>query len=101
MTDFRTVRVPEGAALPEPGDVAALDADPLRCFDAATSAEMVAEVDRAHDDGDTLAVMAIQKATTMRLCARTQRVREGIAPPFPLCASLPIGNVPRGSLGSP
>ena len=49
-----TVRVPDGAALPEPGDVAALDADPLRCFDAATSAEMVAEVDRAHDDGDTL-----------------------------------------------
>ncbi len=49
-----TVRVPDGAALPEPGDVAALDADPLRCFDAATSAEIVAEVDRAHDDGDTL-----------------------------------------------
>src|SRR5690606_19893930 len=36
------------------GDVAALDADPLRCFDAATSEAMVAEVDRAHDDGDTL-----------------------------------------------
>ena len=49
-----TVRVPEGAALPVFADVAALDADPLRCFDAATSAEMVAEVDRAHDDGDTL-----------------------------------------------
>ncbi len=49
-----TVRVPDGAALPAPGDVEALDADPLRCFDAATSLEMVAEVDRAHDDGDTL-----------------------------------------------
>lgn len=48
------VRVPEGAALPLPEDVPALDADPLRCFDATTSAEMVAEVDRAHDDGDTL-----------------------------------------------
>lgn len=48
------VRVPEGAALPMPSDVDALDADPLRCFDAATSALMVAEVDRAHDDGDTL-----------------------------------------------
>ena len=34
--------------------MAALDADPLRCFDPATSAAMVAEVDRAHDDGDTL-----------------------------------------------
>lgn len=49
-----TVRVPEGSALPAPGDVGALDADPLRCFDAATSAAMVAEVDSAHDDGDTL-----------------------------------------------
>jgi chorismate synthase len=49
-----TVRVPEGAPLPVPSDVAALDDDPLRCFDPATSALMVAEVDRAHDDGDTL-----------------------------------------------
>ena len=48
------VRVPEDAALPGFGDVAALDADPLRCFDKATSDLMVAEVDRAHDDGDTL-----------------------------------------------
>jgi len=49
-----TVRVPEGSALPRFEDVAALDADPLRCFDKATSDAMVAEVDRAHDDGDTL-----------------------------------------------
>ena len=49
-----TVRVPEGSPLPMPADVAALDADPLRCFDAATSAAMVAEVDAAHEDGDTL-----------------------------------------------
>lgn len=48
------VRVPEGSALPLPSDVALLDADPLRCFDPATSALMVAEVDKAHDDGDTL-----------------------------------------------
>ena len=48
------VRVPDGAALPTPDDVTALDADPLRCFDAETSAAMVARVDRAHDDGDTL-----------------------------------------------
>jgi chorismate synthase len=48
------VRVPEGASLPEPEDVDALDADLLRCFDAATSALMVAEVDSAHQDGDTL-----------------------------------------------
>ncbi len=48
------VRVPEGAALPLPDDVERLDADPLRCFDEATSALMVAEVDAAHKDGDTL-----------------------------------------------
>jgi chorismate synthase len=48
------VRVPEGSALPSPDDVATLDADPLRCFDQATSARMVAEVDSAHKDGDTL-----------------------------------------------
>ncbi|MFT4282409.1 chorismate synthase [Microbacterium sp.] len=48
------VRVPEGAALPTPDDVGALDADPLRCFDAATSTAMVAEIDSARKDGDTL-----------------------------------------------
>jgi len=48
------VRVPEDAALPAFEDVAALGDDPLRCFDKATSDLMVAEVDRAHDDGDTL-----------------------------------------------
>ena len=48
------VRVPEGAPLPTPSDVATLDADPLRCFDPATSERMVAEVDAAHKDGDTL-----------------------------------------------
>ncbi|MBH0024093.1 chorismate synthase [Salinibacterium sp. SWN248] len=49
-----TVRSPEGSALPAPDDVATLDADLLRCFDPATSERMVAEVDQAHEDGDTL-----------------------------------------------
>jgi chorismate synthase len=49
-----SVRVPEGTPVPEPSDVTLLDADPLRCFDPATSALMVAEVDRAQDEGDTL-----------------------------------------------
>jgi chorismate synthase len=49
-----SVRVPDGSALPEPTDVGRLDADPLRCFDEATSARMIAEVDSAQDDGDTL-----------------------------------------------
>ena len=48
------VRVPEGSPLPRADDVDVLDADPLRCFDPATSAAMVLEVDDAKKDGDTL-----------------------------------------------
>jgi chorismate synthase len=49
-----SVIVPEGRTLPRSSDVDALDADPLRCFDAETSALMVERVDAAHKDGDTL-----------------------------------------------
>lgn len=48
------VRVPDDAPLPLPGDVDRLDADSLRCLHPETSAAMVAEVDAAHKDGDTL-----------------------------------------------
>ena len=48
------VESPRDGALPTPSDVAALDADPMRCFDPAVSAQMVAEVDACHADGDTL-----------------------------------------------
>jgi chorismate synthase len=40
--------------LPTAADVEALDADPLRAFNAELSAAMVAEVDECHKDGDTL-----------------------------------------------
>ncbi|WP_063843002.1 chorismate synthase [Sphaerimonospora mesophila] len=40
--------------LPGPGDMAAVDADPVRCVDPDASAAMVAEIDKAHKDGDTL-----------------------------------------------
>ena len=49
-----TVSSPEGSALPRASDVVALDADPLRCFDAQTSSAMVTEVDAAHKEGETL-----------------------------------------------
>ncbi|HEX6917608.1 MAG TPA: chorismate synthase, partial [Phycicoccus sp.] len=49
-----TAAVREEAPLPGPDDVAALDADPVRAFDPEGSAAMVAEVDAAHRDGDTL-----------------------------------------------
>ncbi|WP_116951533.1 chorismate synthase [Jiangella endophytica] len=52
--ELGTVAVPAGSPLPTPDDVEYLDADPLRCFDADTSKLMVAEVDAAHDEGDTL-----------------------------------------------
>ena len=48
------VAAPDGAPVPTPDDVAALDADPLRCFDAVTSQKMVDEIDDARKAGDTL-----------------------------------------------
>ena len=53
VVELGTVAAPAGV-VPRDSDVEALDADPVRCFDAATSAAMVAEVDAAHKDGDTL-----------------------------------------------
>lgn len=41
-------------ALPTAADVEALDADPVRCFDADLSAAMVTEIDAAKKAGDTL-----------------------------------------------
>ena len=48
-----SVSAPDGL-VPAPGDVERLDADPVRCLDPETSTAMVAEVDQAHKDGDTL-----------------------------------------------
>jgi chorismate synthase len=47
------VRTPS-SDLPVPEDQARLDADPVRCLDADGSAAMVARIDQAHKDGDTL-----------------------------------------------
>jgi chorismate synthase len=49
-----SVSVPAGSPEPGPGDLARVDSDPVRCLDPATSAAMVAEVDAARKDGDTL-----------------------------------------------
>ncbi len=49
-----TVRVPDGTALPAAGDMQSIDADPVRCADATTSARMITEIKSAHSDGDTL-----------------------------------------------
>src|SRR5580693_5311868 len=48
------VVAPDDAPPPAPEDLARIDEDPLRCADAETSAAMIAEVDAARKDGDTL-----------------------------------------------
>ncbi len=54
VVELGSVAVPPGTPLPGPTDLAAIDADPARCFDAATAARMAEEVDAAKRDGDTL-----------------------------------------------
>ncbi len=53
VVELGTVRAPAGV-IPSHRDVEALDADPVRCFDPSASEAMVAEIDAAHKDGDTL-----------------------------------------------
>ncbi len=47
------VEAPEGV-LPEPGDLARVDENPVRCFDAEAAAKMVAHIDATKKAGDTL-----------------------------------------------
>jgi len=49
-----SVRVSDDAPLPLAGDMNAIDADPVRCADQATSAQMITEIENAHRAGDTL-----------------------------------------------
>ncbi|MFL6026407.1 MAG: chorismate synthase [Friedmanniella sp.] len=53
VVELGTVAAP-GGLVPTLADLEAVDADPVRCFDAAASAAMVAEVEAAQKDGDTL-----------------------------------------------
>jgi chorismate synthase len=53
IVELGTVRAPHGL-VPSPGDLERIDADPLRTLDPETSQAMVAEVDAAHKEGDTL-----------------------------------------------
>jgi chorismate synthase len=46
-------KAPYGS-VPAPEDLAGLDEDPVRCLDPDASKAMVAEIDQAHKDGDTL-----------------------------------------------
>ncbi len=53
VVELGGVRAPYGV-VPEPDDVARLDADEVRCLDPDASTQMVAAIDQAHKDGDTL-----------------------------------------------
>ncbi|MBT2470347.1 chorismate synthase [Streptomyces sp. ISL-66] len=53
VVELAAARAPYGV-LPKPCDEARLDEDPVRCLDAEASKAMVAEIDQAHKDGDTL-----------------------------------------------
>jgi len=53
VVEIGSASAPAGS-IPAFDDVEALDADPVRCLDAAASAAMVAAIDQAHQDGDTL-----------------------------------------------
>ncbi|HTU74933.1 MAG TPA: chorismate synthase [Trebonia sp.] len=54
VVQLGSVGVAAEADFPVPQDLAKIDADPVRCLDQATSAAMVAEVDAAKKEGDTL-----------------------------------------------
>ncbi|WP_063834555.1 chorismate synthase [Streptomyces sp. NRRL F-5527] len=89
VVELCSVKAPQGV-YPTPGDVEKLDADPLRCLDADTSKAMVAEVDQAHKDGDTLGgvveVLAYGVPVGLGSTGELLRVR---------AAMKPIATVPR------
>ncbi|MFF0743755.1 chorismate synthase [Streptomyces sp. NPDC004111] len=53
VVELAAAKAPYGV-VPKPSDEAKLDEDPVRCLDADASKAMVAEIDQAHKDGDTL-----------------------------------------------
>ncbi len=53
VVSIGSASAPDGS-VPAPADRERVDADPVRCLDAAASAAMVAEIDDARKDGDTL-----------------------------------------------
>ena len=49
-----SVRVPDDTQLPNATDMKLIDEDPVRCADPQSSQAMIAEIEKAHRDGDTL-----------------------------------------------
>jgi chorismate synthase len=53
VVELGGVAAPAGL-VPRPEDLSAIDGDPVRCLDPDASKQMVAAIDQAHKDGDTL-----------------------------------------------
>ena len=53
VVEIGAAKAPAGQ-LPVPADEARLDEVPVRCLDEAAAKQMIAEIDQAHKDGDTL-----------------------------------------------
>ncbi len=54
VTSIGSVSIPEGLDLPHPTDMKTIDENPVRCWHVPTSEKMIAEIESAHSDGDTL-----------------------------------------------
>ncbi len=54
VVEVGTVKLPDDAPRPGPGDTGRLDESAVRCLDPAADAAMAAEIDAAHKDADTL-----------------------------------------------
>jgi chorismate synthase len=54
VVSIGSASISEGAALPTPQDLAAIDESPVRVFEAEAEKRLIAEVDAAHKEGDTL-----------------------------------------------
>ena len=54
VTSIGTASIKEGLDLPQPSEMTRIDADPVRCAYPEYSQAMVAEIEAAHKDGDTL-----------------------------------------------
>ena len=85
------VDAPDDDPVPGPGDLERIDASPVRAFSEATAAAMMAEIDAAQDDGDTLG--GVDRGDRLRPAGRARLVRAGRPP-----ARRPAG---RGADGHP
>ena len=88
----RTRRRQSAGRCARPSDVARLDADPVRCLDPDASKAMVAEIDQAHQDGDTLGGVVEVVAHGVPVGARVAR-------PLGPAAGLPAGGGAHGDPG--